>query len=107
MVVLLVFLHCINGGIWKPHLSSPPLNSSISSSLFCLSGSAKLAIWLTPKHRTNGAGSAEPVRALEGRLKTRLRMEHSCRQMTGSMPAFIRTRAVRSVLFSVGVRMTS
>lgn len=70
MAVLFVFLHRVNGGIWKPHLSSPPLNSSTSSSLFCLSGSAKLAIWLTPKHRANGAGSVEPARALEGLLKT-------------------------------------
>lgn len=38
--------------------------SSISSPLFCLSGSAKLAIWLTPKHRANGAGGVEPVCAL-------------------------------------------
>ncbi|KAK0140342.1 hypothetical protein N1851_022699 [Merluccius polli] len=42
-----------------------------------LSGSAKLAIWLTRRNRAQSVGSVEPVLVLKGLLKARLRLDNS------------------------------
>ncbi len=53
-----------------------------------LSASAKLAIWLTRKNRAENAGSVEPVPALEGLVKARLRVEHAYYRMMDNLQAF-------------------
>ena len=50
-----------------------------------LSGSAKLAIWLTRRNRVQSIGSVEPVLVLKGLLKARLRVEHAYYQMMDDM----------------------
>ena len=67
-----------------------------------LSGSAKLAIWLTRKNGAQSVGSVEPVLVLKGLLKARLRVEHSYYQMMDDMQGFRHIWAVEGVLCSVG-----
>ncbi len=67
-----------------------------------LSGSAKLAIWLTRKNRVQNVGSVDPVPVLEGLLKARIRVEHAYYRMTDNMLAFRQIWAVGGVLCSVG-----
>lgn len=59
-----------------------------------LSGSAKLAIWLTRRSRAQNVGSVEPMPVLKGLLKARLRVEHTYFEMMGDVLAFSRMWAV-------------
>ena len=67
-----------------------------------ISGSAKLAIWLTRKNQVQTVGSVEPVSVLRGLLKARLRVEHAYYKMMGTLQVFKNIWAVEEVLCSVG-----
>ena len=67
-----------------------------------LFATAKLAIWLTRRNRTQGAGSVEPVPVLEGLVQARLRVEHAYYKMMDNLLFFSGLWAVRGVLCSVG-----
>ena len=67
-----------------------------------ISGSAKLAIWLTRKNQVQTVGSVEPVSVLRGLLKARLRVEHAYYKMMGTLQVFRNIWAVEEVLCSVG-----
>lgn len=79
-----------------PIISFP---SVLRFSPLLLSGS--VAIWLLRENRANGAGSVEPVRALEGLLKTRLTVEHSYRQMMNNMLFFLSAHGQLGVFCSL------
>uniref|UniRef100_A0A3Q3ERM5 Reverse transcriptase domain-containing protein n=1 Tax=Labrus bergylta TaxID=56723 RepID=A0A3Q3ERM5_9LABR len=67
-----------------------------------LSGSAKLAIWLTRKNRAQGTGCVEPLLVLEGLLKARLKVEFAYYQMMDNVQDFNSVWAVEEALCSVG-----
>lgn len=77
-------------------------NKAVHTLLNFLSGTAKLAIWLTRRNRAQDQGAVEPAAMLEGLLKARLRVEHSYYRMTDNLSAFDRIWAVGGVLCSVG-----
>ena len=67
-----------------------------------LSGSAKLAIWLTRKNLDQGVGSVQPLLVLQGLLKARLKIEHSYYKMVDNLQTFSRMWGIGGVLCSLG-----
>ena len=67
-----------------------------------LSGSAKLATWLTRRNRTQNSGSTNAMMVFQGILKARLTVEHTFYMMMENMQDFPRVWAVGEVLCSVG-----
>ncbi|KAK2897116.1 hypothetical protein Q8A73_013496 [Channa argus] len=66
-----------------------------------LSGSAKLAIWLTRRNQTQDTGSVQLVPVLKGLLKARLRVEFVYHRMIDDMLTFGHRWAVGDVLCTV------
>ncbi|KAK2883356.1 hypothetical protein Q8A73_022289 [Channa argus] len=66
-----------------------------------LSGSAKLAIWLTRRNQTQDTGSVQLVPVLKGLLKARLRVEFVYHRMIDDMLTFGHRWAVGNVLCTV------
>ena len=69
-----------------------------------ISGAAKLAIWITRKNQTRGAGSVDPVQATQGLVAARLRVEHAYYRTVDNLETFNATWAVGGVLCMVGER---
>lgn len=67
-----------------------------------LTGSAKLAIWLTRKNKGLSAGCVELVLVLKGVFGARLRVEYDFYRIMDNMLGFSRIFTVEGVLCSVG-----
>ena len=66
-----------------------------------ISGTAKMAIWLTRKNKTEGAGSTNPVQVLEGLVAARLRVEFAFYKLTDNLETFSLFWAQKEVLCAV------
>lgn len=66
-----------------------------------LFGSAKLAIWLTRRNKTQNSGCVDLVPVFEGLLKSRLRVEFAFYKIMEKLQDFINMWAVGGVLCSV------
>ena len=53
-----------------------------------ISGTAKMAIWLTRKNKREGAGSIDPVQVMEGLVAARLRVEFAYYKLVDNVEAF-------------------
>ena len=74
---------------------------SVHALLNFISGSAKLASWLTHRNQARTVASVEPVSVLRGLLKARLRVEHAYCKMMKTVQVFKHVWAVGEVLCSV------
>ena len=66
-----------------------------------ISGTAKMATWLTWKNKWEGTGNTDPVQVLEGLVAARLRVEFAYYNTVDNLETFISFWAQGDVLCSV------
>ena len=74
---------------------------SLSTYIDFISGSWKLAIWLTSRNQTKTVGTVEPVSVLKGLLKARLGLKHAYYRMMDTLQALTSIWAIEEVMCSL------
>lgn len=82
------------------HLTNPK-DHGISPLLSFLTGTVRVAIWLTRRNKTQNSGCVDLVPVFEGLLKSQLKVEYLCYKMRDKLQDFIHMWAVGGVLWSV------